>query len=355
MATSMATKRVHSLGPLRRSWDHVGSMSWRCSVEHVSHEAKKGSGMPWNAMECINWRWVIICYNYSSASLAAPKCCPLVLITQFSCSRPVPDGFRTPGLLTIDVFPISKHPHAENMKSSGFWHVLTCFWRWRCVRCAVLLALPWSLSWTFCGPAFFSQFRSNSVKVVSFCPVIHVLYCSLLFSMLDEMFDGSNTRNLFLIWRFFLWMIICLFIFCLRTENLWDISIYRKSCDCLWHCFLSFAESRDGAAKWDMSWDVMRHLMKHDDSKNEASKMLHHGDAETMPSDSALMCFVSRKRSFTDLQISSAQLLSFGPRQERQEAQKLLEDILGVATWQGSASPPSSRFVFSSYFCRIFA
>ena len=147
------------------------------------------------------------------------------------------------------------------------------FWCWRCVRCAVLSALPWSLSWTFCGPPFFSQFSSNRVKVASFCPVINVLYCSLLFSMLDEMFDGSsNTRNLFLIWRFFLWMIICLFIFCLHTENLWDISIYRKSCDCLWHCFLSFAESRDGAAKWDMSWDVMRHLMKHDDSQNEASK-----------------------------------------------------------------------------------
>lgn len=229
------------------------------------------------------------------------------------------------------------------------WTVLgfDMFWRWRCVRCAVLLALPWSLSWTFCGPPFVSQFRSNSVKVDSFCPVINVLYCSLLFSMLDEMFDGSsNTRNLFLIWRFFLWLIICLFIFCLHTENLWDISIYRKSCDCLWHCFLSFAESRDGAAKWDMSWDVMRHLMKqchetpHETWRFQkwSKQMLHHGDAETMPSDSALMCFVSRKRSFTDLQISSAQLLSFGPRQERQEAQKLLEDILGVATWQGSAS-----------------
>ena len=35
----------------------------------------------------------------------------------------------------------------------------------------------------------------------------------------------------------------------------------------------------------------------------------------------------------------------FGPLQERQEAQKLLEDILGVATWQGSASPLSSLFV----------
>jgi hypothetical protein len=34
----------------------------------------------------------------------------------------------------------------------------------------------------------------------------------------------------------------------------------------------------------------------------------------------------------------------FGPLQERQEAQKLLEDILGVATWQGSASPLSSLF-----------
>eukprot|EP00435_Cladocopium_sp_Y103_P038808 s1176_g10.t1 len=31
---------------------------------------------------------------------------------------------------------------------------------WRCVRCAVLLALPWSLSWTFCGPPTFGTSRS---------------------------------------------------------------------------------------------------------------------------------------------------------------------------------------------------